>query len=397
MTEPRLLTLCIGSMLATSSALAASGNLPSRAEMWQVIQKQQRQIEQLQTQIKQTAANSEAAVEAVEEQASRERPSLWADRTTLGGYAEAHYNSLDGSGGVSDKNQIDLHRVVLFLGHEFNDRIRFFSEIEFEHDGEEVEVEQAYVEMDFNRYISGKAGVFLLPVGILNETHEPNTFYGVERNPVEKNIIPSTWWATGIGASGEITQGFSYDLGFHEGLRTSADNSYLPRKGRQNAAEALAKNGALTARLRWAGMAGLELAGSFQHQTDITQGRDSDAGSANLYEAHVAYEKGPFGLRALYARWDLDGAGPAAIGADEQYGWYVEPSFKITDSLGLFARYNRWDNQAGSNSDSQKAQWNIGFNWWPHEQVVLKADYQIQDNENGEEQDGFNLGVGLQF
>ena len=396
MPQKSLLTLCIAFLLASSSALAG-GNLPSREEMWQTIKKQQQQIEQLQAWIEETAAKSEAAVEAAEEQASRERSSSWADRTTLGGYAEAHYNNLQGSGGANDKNQIDLHRVVLFLGHEFNDRIRFFSEIEFEHDGEEVEVEQAYVEMDFSRYISGKAGVFLLPVGILNETHEPNTFYGVERNPVEKNIIPSTWWATGIAASGEIAQAFSYDLGFHEGLKTSADNSYLPRKGRQKAAEALAENGAFTARLRWAGMAGLELAGTFQHQIDITQGRDSSAGSANLYEAHVAYEKGPFGLRALYARWNLAGSGPAAIGADEQYGWYVEPSFKITDSLGLFARYNQWDNQAGSNSDSQKAQWNIGFNWWPHEQVVLKADYQVQDNENGEEQDGFNLGVGLQF
>ena len=350
----------------------------------------------MQERIENTDAKSDAVVEAME-QSSNTGKASWIDRTTLGGYTEAHYNNLEGAGSASDKNQIDLHRVVLFLGHEFNDRIRFFSEIEFEHDGEEVEVEQAYLEMEFNRYIRGKAGVFLLPVGILNETHEPNTFYGVERNPVEKYVIPSTWWATGIAASGEISQGLSYDFGFHEGLKTSADNSYLPRKGRQKAAEALAKNGAFTTRLKWTGMAGLELAGTFQYQSDITQGMDPTAGSATLYEAHAAYQKGSFGLRALYAHWDLDGSGPESIGADTQYGWYIEPSYKLTRSLGFFARYNQWDNQAGGNFDSGKSQWDMGLNWWPHEQVVLKVDYQIQDNENGNEQDGFNLGVGLQF
>ncbi len=396
-----MLTLCIGSILASSATFAAE-TLPSREEMWQMIKAQQQQIEKLQERIENTDAKSDAVVEAME-QSSNTGKASWADRTTVGGYASAHYNNLKGSGDAKDKEEIDLHRVVLFLGHEFNDRIRFFSEIEFEHaiagEGQvgEVEVEQAYLEMDFNQYISAKAGVYMVPVGILNETHEPNTFYGVERNPVETNIIPTTWWVAGVASSGEIAPGWGYDIGIHEGLYSSATTNYLPRKGRQSSAEALAKDGAVTTRLKWTGMAGLELAGTFQYQSDITQGMDPTAGSATLYEAHAAYQKGSFGLRALYARWDLDGSGPESIGADTQYGWYIEPSYKLTRSLGFFARYNQWDNQAGGNFDSGKSQWDMGLNWWPHEQVVLKVDYQIQDNENGNEQDGFNLGVGLQF
>ena len=46
----------------------------------------------------------------------------------------------------------------------------------------EVELEQAYLEFDLNSGLHSRAGVFLLPVGILNETHEPPTFY--ELNPV---------------------------------------------------------------------------------------------------------------------------------------------------------------------------------------------------------------------
>ncbi|HSH28686.1 MAG TPA: porin [Thiohalobacter sp.] len=401
--KPTALALSIGALLTGSQAVLAQ-DMPSAEEMWRIIQQQQKQIEALKTRIDDTDMKAEAAVEAVESGSGAGGGAAWAENTQIGGYGELHYNNWDGSGGASDKKELDLHRFVLFVNHQFNDDIRLFSELEVEHalsgDGEpgEVELEQAYVEMDLNDYHRAKAGVYLLPVGILNETHEPTTFYGVERNPVEKNIIPTTWWAAGAGLSGELGQGFSYDLGVHEGLMTSAADNFAVRDGRQKSAKADASDLAYTGRLKYTGMPGLELAASVQHQTDITQGSAADAGSANLFETHAIYTTGPFGLRALYARWDLDGNGPQAVGADEQAGWYIEPSFKITPKWGLFARYNQWDNQAGDNSSqSEKSQVDFGVNFWPHPDVVLKADYRFQDNDDGKEQDGFNLGVGYQF
>ncbi len=328
----------------------------------------------------------------------------WSENTQIGGYGELHYNNLDGEGGASDKDEIDFHRFVLFFGHQFTDRIRVFSELELEHsffaNGEgngELELEQAYVEFDLNANHRAKAGLFLVPAGILNETHEPPTFYGVERNPVEGAIIPSTWWAGGVGLSGNLGSGFGYDLAVHEGLNTNAGANYAVRSGRQKTSEARAKDLAYTARLSWTGVPGLTLAGSLQHQTDITQGLDANAGSANLYELHGVFNRGPFGLKALYARWDLDGSGPASVGADEQMGWYVEPAFRINEQWGVFARYNEWDNRAGISGNTGKQQTNFGVNYWPHADVVLKADYQTQDNDDGRNQDGFNLGVGYQF
>ena len=145
-------------------------------------------------------------------------------------------------------------------------------------------------------------------------------------------------------------------------------------------------------------MAGLELAATLQYQEDVTQGNDSQAGNAILFETHAVLDRGPFGLRVLYAQWNLEGDGPAAVGADEQNGFYIEPSWKINTSLGIFARYNQWDNQAGNSSDSEKAQINIGLNYWPHPDVVLKLDLQKQDNDSGTgEMDGINLGMGYQF
>ncbi len=413
-----LFLVAIAALLHLPAIAMAGDEPPTSEEMWRIIQQQQREIELLKRQVQTTEQKIEATGEAIdtmqaggsvdteeEDHALGVGHSAFehggAGRTVVGGYGELHYNNLDGKGGASDKNEIDFHRLILFLGHQFNDRIRFFSEIEYEHadtgSNGSVEIEQAYLEFDLNDRHRARAGLFLVPAGIINETHEPPSFYGVERNPVERNIIPTTWWVGGAALRGELAPGWSYDVALHEGLNTSAGDGYAVRKGRQKTSEAIADDLAATARLKWTGYPGVEIAGSFQYQADVTQGTDSSAGSANLYEVHAIWNRGPFGLRALYALWDLDGSGPKAIGADEQKGFYVEPSYKFNDKFGIFARFNQWDNTAGSGSDSEKQQWDIGLNWWPHPDVVIKADYQNQDNDDGKEQDGVNLGVGYQF
>lgn len=366
------------------------------------MEKENRSLKQ---QLQQTDQKVEATGNQVEKIATsgNSSGSSWADKTKLGGYGEMHYNSLDGKGGAASKDEIDLHRFVLFFGHEFNSRTRFFSELEVEHSiaGEgkkgEIELEQAYVEFDLNDKHRAKAGLFMIPVGIINETHEPPTFYGVERNPVEKDIIPATWWAGGAALAGRFGDGFGYDFAIHEGLATTAAKDYKPRDGRQKTSEASAKKLAATARLKWTAIPGIELGGTVQHQSDITQGQDATAGSANLYEVHSVINKGAFGLKALYAQWDLSGSGPKSKGADKQKGWYVEPSFKLSEQWGVFARYNLWDNKAGDNLASKKKQIDVGMNYWPHPDVVLKADYQRQNNDDGKNLNGFNLGVGYQF
>ncbi|MGD8547132.1 MAG: porin [Thiohalophilus sp.] len=324
---------------------------------------------------------------------------------SIGGYGELHYNNLDNQlAGGDDKEMLDFHRFVLFFGYEYTDDIRFFSELEIEHavagDGQpgEVELEQAYVEFDLNDHTSAKGGMFLLPVGILNETHEPPTFYGVERNPVEKNIIPTTWWAAGAELTGRFGQGFSYNLGVHEGLKVDPTGNMAVRGGRQKSAEADAYDLATTARIKYTGIPGLELAATVQYQSDMSQDSSDNLGSGNLIETHAIYTHGAFGLRALYATWDLDGDAPAATGANEQTGWYIEPSYKLNNQWGVFARYNQWDNNAGLNNDTEYSQVDVGLNYWPHEDVVIKFDLQDQDAPVGsDEYDGFNIGIGYQF
>ena len=208
---------------------------PSAEEMWQVIQAQQATIESLQARLAETDKIVEETVEAVEITAdaievataqggAREN----ANKTTIGGYGELHYNNLDDQnshiGGDDSRDRADFHRFVLFLGHEFSDEIRFFSELEVEHslagDGTpgEVELEQAWVELDLNDQHRLRAGLDILPIGLINSTHEPNTFFGVERNRVESEIIPATWWEAGVGVNGELAPGWNYHVVVHSGL-----------------------------------------------------------------------------------------------------------------------------------------------------------------------------------
>lgn len=413
--------LALGLMMATSASQAA---IPSNEEIWKLLQEMQQKMAEIQQQndhlkaenedlkdkvevneqlAKEASETAEAVAVASEEAA--EMAIAKANKTTIGGYGELHYNNLnDQSDNNKDKEELDFHRFVLFFGHEFNDDLRFFSELELEHSvsgddqNGEIELEQAYIEYDINEQHLVKGGVFLLPVGIINETHEPTTFYGTERNPIEKNIVPSTWWEGGVMFSGEIARGFSYDLAATSGLNTKASKDYKVRNGRQKVSKAEAKDFAYTGRLKWTGLPGIELAATVQYQEDMTQSNDPTAGSATLLETHAVIQRGDFGLRALYATWDLDGDGPQSVGADEQNGWYIEPSYRLNDSIGFFVRYNEWDNAAGNSADSEYEQIDLGVNWWPHEDVVLKLDYQDQDAPAGKtELDGFNVGLGYQF
>ncbi len=340
-------------------------------------------------------AELEALRAEVSTESSRKGVEFW-------GYGELHCNNLEGEGGAPDKNEIDFHRFVLGVAYEFSDRIRFGSELEVEHavSGDdqpgEVELEQAYIDFDLNDRHTVRGGLFLIPVGLINDNHEPTRFYGVERNPVENRILPTTWWEAGAGMYGKLAEAWRYDAYLHSGLAVSSGAQYAVRSGRQKVAKANASDPAATVALTWA-RPGLSIGGSAQYQTDAAQGEDPEVGEAVLGEIHSDAQLGDFRIRLLYAEWYLAGEGPASVGADRQYGWYIEPSYRVLDVLGLFVRYSDWDNQAGKNSESGKQQWDTGVNYWPHPQVVVKADYQWQQNDNGQDQNGFNLGLGYDF
>ncbi len=395
--------------LGLGSLQAFGQQTPSMDEMWQIIQQQQAEIKALKGQLNNAENKVEeidlkvvATADAIENNTTAAGSSAdWTAKTRIGGYGEHHYNNFEDS-----NNQVDAHRFVLFLSHQFSDTVRMFSELEVEHgfagpDDEapgEVELEQAYIEWDFAKNHSLVAGQFLIPVGIMNETHEPDTFYGVERNSVEKNILPATWWETGLMAKGEIAPGFTYKAGVHSGLNIDVGaGDFKIRDGRQKSAKATAEDLAYTAQFAYTAIQGLELAATLQYQEDVAQGLGAETYSALLTELHAIYTTGNAQVRALWAEWDIDGNAFAANGTDEQGGWYIEPSYKLNDQLGVFARYSRWNNAAGLSSTDDNKVWAYGVNYWLTPGVVFKADYTDNVDVAGADNDSFNLGLGWSF
>lgn len=390
--------------LFASQTVVANDSMSAKSEVEElraIIKAQNLVLKDLERRLDDTDRKIEATADVVEQNSTNN------NAVSVGGYGELHYNNLTDNDSNSDTKEVDFHRFVLFFGKEFNSTTRFFSEFELEHslsgDGKEgeVELEQAYIEHDFNSTVSGRAGVFLVPVGLINETHEPPTFFGVERNPVEKNIIPATWWEAGVAANFKPSPGWSIDTAVHSGLDISSKGSYKPRDGRQKVSKAAADDLAFTGRVKYTGMPGLELSASFQYQGDITQGGMLDDGtnvdeaSATLFTAHMVYQFEQFTVKALYAAWDIDGDEAKALGRDEQTGYFIEPSYRFNDDFGIFARYNKWDNNGGNSDDTEIDQTNVGVNYYLHENVVFKADYEKQSG--AKDIDGFNLGVGYQF
>ncbi len=371
--------LLSGCLLVTTSALAADVGL-------------QREIEDLRTRNEAL----EQAVERLEELVATtvEDRAGAAAATTVGAYGEVHARS----GG--DDKAIDLHRLVGLIGHEFDDATRFWGEIEIEHaqvggSGQgEVSVEQAYIEGDLPNGGQIQAGLILVPAGIVNESHEPTAFHGVERNQVEQVIIPTTWREAGVMLQGRAGRSADYGLSVHSGLRLGSD--YSIRTGRQGASKARLEDLAYTARLRWQAAGGLQVSGTLQYQEDIGQGGLGGVGDAVFATTHAIWRSGRCGARALYASWWITGDAVRRSGADRQSGWYLEPACRLGRRTTVFARQSLWDTRPHDGDDSQSTETMLGVDVLWHENVVVKADLGWV-RQGSERTRRLDLGLGFAF
>jgi cell division septum initiation protein DivIVA len=356
--------------------------------------------------------------------------------TTLGGYGELNYNRYLRQ---ASRSQADLRRFVLSLNHRFDERLTFTGELEWEHavasadDQGEAEVEQAWLGYAISPSLNLKAGLFLMPFGFLNTSHEPPTFRGVERNEVETRIIPTTWREGGLGLTGTTESGWTWELGGTTGFSVSkfSDSSAPLASVHQEMQRAQARDVAGYGALAWRGVPGLLLGGAL-FRGNAGQGNASyvadpaqpDLGgvkaTVTLWETHARWQSGRLDLQALYARGSIGDADRidaallawnAANGANRPmvpgafYGWYLQGGWRAWSSgdrsLSPFVRYERYDTQhsmpAGYAASSLNADRlvTVGLSWHVHPQVVFKADYQrYLDNPDNSR---FNLGAGYMF
>ena len=345
------------------------------------------------------------------------------ETTSIGGYGELHYNEPDGAA----RGTLDLHRFVFYLGHTFNDRISFKSEVEIEHtkieatgsggaEGGEVAVEQAYLDWHFSEHIGMKAGIILPPLGIINQIHEPPTFNGVERPNVDRVIIPTTWREAGAGIYGSLREGVHYQLYVVGGLKAEGlSGEEGIREGRQEALESSPMNPSLTGRVDYAPNADLKLGGSF-FVGNTTEGDSSlGGGTVTVISGDVQYSLGSLMLKAVGAFETIGDAEKLNLAfgngvADQIYGFYVEGAYDLIPLLSTesefaltpFLRYEKYNTQSkvtgfAANPAYDRNEVTAGVTFKPTYNTAFKIDYQFFNNAADLNTKQLNLGIGYSF
>jgi len=333
---------------------------------------------------------------------------------SIGGYGEAFYS--DPSGGPATA---DFLRAVLYFGYHFSEQWLFNSELEVEHastgESGEVALEFAYLDWLHSTAFNLRTGLVLIPMGWLNELHEPTTFLSAARPKIEQRILPSTWRENGVGVYGDVGD-FSYRAYVVNGLDASGFSAAGLRGGRQKGSKTLAEDLALTARLDWNATPGLSVGGSL-YVGDSGQGQAGLGGvGTSIYEVHAEYKAGGWWARALASMAELDGSarlnsalgksGTQAVG-EQLEGMYVELGYDLmrhldsgsSKTLIPFVRWEALDTQArvGSGFSADPANderiVTFGLHFRPLDQVVFKVDYEESDRGS----DRLNMGMGYVF
>jgi hypothetical protein len=361
------------------------------------------------------------------------------EKVSLGGYGEFVYTAPSRrkqNGDASGlKKRSDLQRFVLYAGYRFTDAIQFESEIEFEHAGSgegseargEIEVEQAYLEFRPRKEFGARAGHLIVPLGLVNEVHEPTAFHGVNRPAVETVVIPSTWHENGAGVFGEWGR-LSYRTYAFAALSgassTSPDADGFTadkglRGGRTEGSNSPADD------LAWASRADLTLAPGVTAGAGLYLGR-ADRGSSSasvpvtLWEGHAQARWRGASVRALYAEGRVGNAtelnaaqgftGAQSVGR-RLFGGYAEASFDALtllpsgteQSLSPFFRYERYDTQwkvpVGFTKDpaNSRVEYTLGLTYKPIPKIAVKIDQQWKRNQAHTGVNQWNLGLGYEF
>jgi hypothetical protein len=347
--------------------------------------------------------------------------------TSVMGYGEAAYSKFRQSGDAT----ADQARFVFGFNHRFDERLTLHSEVEVEHavvskdDGGEAEIEQAWINYRQSGSVNFKGGLFLIPIGILNETHEPPYYYGVMRNQVETRIIPTTWRELGVGVHGVFAEGFRYDVG----VTTNFDSGKLDdpltgirsahQEGQLASARNLAVYGALNYRLPGLLVGGGVFSGDTGQNGASNPALQGVGARFTIWDVHAQYRVAGLDLQALYASGtlgDADKVTAALFAADpatafaapkSMKGWYAQAAYHVYKrgnfDVAPFIRYERIDIKQAEDPANALLQdprndekiKTIGVNFWVHPQVVLKAD--IQRYATDKTQDAYRLGLGFMF
>lgn len=351
---------------------------------------------------------------------------------TIGAYAQIDYNQ-PFNDSTRSNGTLDVHRMVMFMGYKFNERVHFVTELEFEHVSE-VYVEQAFVNYRINNAFNIRGGLMLIPMGIINEYHEPTTFNGVERPNIDGKIVPTTWRELGAGFTGTL-DGLSikYQLFVVNGFKSydgttaklKGENGF--RGGRQKGLESTMSSPNIAGKIDYYGIPGLKIGlsgyfgntqttaynGVLNSDTPALAAADSTIVGLSMVGFDFRYNYKAFEARgqAIFAGITNTKEYNAFTGKDlgsSMFGWYGELGYDVLslfnkeakERIVVFGRYEFYDThnsvEKGTTRKDAYGRTDVtmGISYHIAQGAVVKADYQLM-KVRGSDSIGNQINVGL--
>ena len=359
------------------------------------------------------------------------------NRVSVHGYGELHLNHVPGRGDT----QIDNHRFAIGVHALLTDWIHLNAEFDFEHGAQELELELAYLDFLLDSAFNVRAGVMLAPVGLLNETHEPNLFWTVERPLLQERLIPTSWNGGGAGIFGTPMDGVSYRVyamnslqsiakagasagaGNGNGGATSAFDNNGIRGGRGQVNNRIADDFSVFARVELTRLfPGLQVGLSVVNG-DTTHDIIDEGGNMTLLEADVRYRWNWFDMNASIVNIDIDDA--AALNtfcatstgcsggiAENNFGYNIQAGIHLPQLLGwktshdiiphfMFERVRTQDEMptgtAANRARNRDEVYTFGVAYLPTPSVSLKTDYTVTKLGDNTSTDQFNVGIAYMY
>lgn len=371
-------------------------------------------------------------------------------RLTVGGYGEAafsanfysdnvyRYSSAASHAGERHA-RVDVPHAVIYLGYDFGHGWTMQTEIEFEHTGSgaavekefeeageweteiekggEVELERFWIQKSFSSALNLRMGHIVVPVGALNNAHEPLNYFTVYRSEGEYNILPSTWHDTGVSLWGRAgawryeaqviagldaymfnTENFvkygagspyefkvANQLGFAarvdnysvKNLRLSLSGFYGRAMDNSYPYEAIAETS------RYYGIKGRTAIGAFDFEYkgrrfvargNADYGYVGDAGTISYMKRNRSANNSP------YKKSDV-GRGAMAFGGEAGYDILPWFAARRNDArLFIFGRYEYYNSYI-PDEGSVRADWTqkhriaVGLNYYPVPEIAIKAEF----------------------
>jgi hypothetical protein len=350
----------------------------------------------------------------------------------MGAYGEVHYEQPFGNN-TKYNGDLDAERMVLLFGYKFNNKTSFISEIEIEHI-KEVYLEQAFLNYQAKPWLNVQAGLLLIPMGLMNEYHEPTIFNGVNRPVISNALYPSTWREIGAGIAGNLpSAALRYQLYLVNGPMSYDNGAKLegskPLRGaRQKGAQSTMTRPDLSGKINYYGIRGFDIGLSgylgttesslFKniHRDSVSQMARADSSIVGVqmvgfdfrYQAKKLQAKGELFFSNFTNTSSYNAFTERDLGSS-MFGYYGEVGYDVSSLLGMqkklvpFARYSKYnthqsvDDAMIPNKAYDRTVVTAGFSFFLNEAVVIKADYQNFSNALQSQTHQFNSGIGFWF